>query len=410
MSRRKKPDLIFPKGFLWGASTSSHQVEGNTRNEWSEWELSESRVRDLERRGLIRQYGLETYVSGKACDHYNRFEKDFNLAKKLGHNAHRFSLEWSRVEPEKGVFDEREIKHYKQVVKTLKDLGIEPFVTLWHWTLPLWLVREGGWESKHAPHYFTRFVERMVSALGKDVAFWITINEPEIYASFSYLKGEWPPEKTNPLTFLKVIKNLIAGHKKAYEVIKRYSKEASVGIAKNNTYFEASHGWANKIVKQISDRFWNFWFLNAIQKHQDFIGLNYYFHSVIRNGFNKNKNKLVSDLGWELYPEGIYHCLKDLGKYERPIYITENGLADARDKHRSWFIKKTLFYIHKAIQEGSDVRGYLHWSLMDNFEWAHGFLPRFGLIEIDYKKQKRVPRPSAMLYQEIIKQNGIITS
>jgi len=400
-------NLLFPNGFLWGAATSSHQVEGNTINQWSEWELSEKRVCDLESRGLIKKNGLQNYISGKACDHYNSFKEDFKLAKILGHNAHRFSIEWSRVESEKGAFNEKEIKHYKEVIKTLRKLGIEPFVTLCHFTLPLWLEREGGWKSKNAPEYFARYAEKMASALGKNVQFWITINEPLIYASMSYLNGKWPPQKKNPFIFLDVIKNLIAGHKKAYEKIKERYPKSSVGIAKNNIYFEASPGFINTITKKCADLLWNFYFLNKIKKYQDFIGLNYYFHNKINYGFNKNENKIISDIGWELFPEGIYYCLKDLKKYNKPIYITENGLADVKDKHRVWFIEETLKNIYKAIQENVDARGYLHWSLMDNFEWADGFLPCFGLVKIDYKTQKRSPRPSALFYKNIIKQNGL---
>jgi len=407
MPRRRKPDLVFPNKFLWGASTSSHQVEGNTINQWSEWELSESRVRDLERHGHIKRYGLENYVSGKACDHYNKFENDFKLAKKLGHNVHRLSIEWSRIEPEKGVFDKKEIQHYKHVVKTLKKLGIEPFVTLWHWTLPLWLAYEGGWESKKTPEYFARFAEKMVSELDKNVQFWITLNEPLIYSSISYLLGRWPPQRRSVFSFLKVTQNLIIGHIKAYKRIKIGFPKTKIGIAKHNTYFEAGSGQLNMLIKKIADKLWNFYFLNRIKNNQDFIGLNYYFHNKIHYGFNKNENKKTSDIGWELYPQGIYYCLKDLEKYGKPIYITENGLADEKDSNRPWFLKEILKNTHKAIEEGVDVRGYLYWSLMDNFEWADGFLPRFGLVAIDYKTQKRTPRESAKFYKEIIKQNGI---
>ncbi len=143
--------LEFPKNFYWGAATSSHQVEGNNRNDWSEWEKSGDRIKDLEKRGLIKKYGLENYISGQACDHYNRFREDFDIAKSLGHNAHRFSIEWSRVEPEEGKFDEKEIEHYRQVILALKERGIEPFVTLWHWTVPVWFAQKGGWLNKDAP-------------------------------------------------------------------------------------------------------------------------------------------------------------------------------------------------------------------------------------------------------------------
>jgi beta-glucosidase/6-phospho-beta-glucosidase/beta-galactosidase len=190
--------------------------------------------------------------------------------------------------------------------------------------------------------------------------------------------------------------------------LKKIDPTAQIGIAKNNIYFEP-HGRnpLNHVVKKIYDQAWNFYFLNRIQKHQDFIGLNYYFHNRINWGFIKNENKLVSDLGWELHPEGIYHVLNDLKHYHKPIYITENGLADEYDRHRTWFIKQILRYVHQAIAEGTDVRGYLHWSLIDNFEWDKGFYPRFGLVKIDYTNHARIPRPSAYFFQNIAKNNSL---
>lgn len=399
--------INFPKNFLWGAATASHQVEGNNHNDWSEWEKSEERKAFLRSEGLVKKYGLENFISGRAADHYNHFQEDFRIAKELGHNATRFSIEWSRIEPEEGHFDEKEIEHYRQVVVTLQELGIEPFVSVWHWPVPLWLRDKGGWQNNKTTDYFARYAEKLSASLGKNVQFWITLNEPEIYTNNSYLAGVWPPQKKNLFVYLRVLHNLIKAHKKAYEVIKKMNPESKIGIAKNNIYFEAyQNRLVNRVLKKFIDWWWNFYFLNRIRNHQDFIGLNHYFHNRINYGFNKNENKKISDMGWELYPEAIYYVLKDLKRFNKPIYITENGLADGGDKKRGWFIFESLKNISRAIDEGVDVRGYLHWSLMDNFEWDKGFWPRFGLLEIDYKTLERKIRPSAKFYRDICIANG----
>lgn len=371
----------FPFGFYLGAATSAYQVEGGVKNDWSD--------------------AGEKFDAGKACDHYNRFEEDFDIAKSLGHNAHRFSIEWSRIEPEQGKFNEKEIEHYRKVIKALKNRGIEPFVTLWHWSLPLWLRDKGGVSSREFSKYFALYAEKIAQELGADVKFWITINEPEIYSTNSYLKGIWPPQKKNLICYLRVFKNLIKAHKKSYAVIKKIQPSAQIGIAKNNIYFDAGEKKFCSL-KILADWWWNFYFLNKIKNYQDFIGLNHYFHNRIKNGkFNQNENLKISDMGWELYPKAIYHVLKDLKKYNKPVYITENGLADAQDKNREWFIKESLKNVVKAINEGVDVRGYLYWSLLDNFEWDKGFWPRFGLVEVDYRTMERKIRPSALEYAKI---------
>lgn len=413
----------FPKEFYWGAATSSHQVEGNNHNDWSEWEKNNAerlakeageRWQKWQQEKFPEMFDPQNYISGRACDHYNRYEEDFDIAKLLGHNTHRFSIEWSRIEPEEGKFNEKEIEHYQKVIDALRERGIEPFVTLWHWTNPLWIRDIGGWENKKTVDYFIRYVDKIQRSL-KSVSFWITFNEPEIYTNMSYLKGVWPPQKKNIFSYLRIFKNLIKAHRGAYKEIKKNNINAKIGIAKNNIYFEAyQNELINILLKKFIDWWQNFYFLNRIKNYQDFIGLNHYFHNRINYGFNKNENNIVSDLGWELYPEAIYYALKDLEKYNKQIYITENGLADMADEKRTWFIKESLKNIHKAIQEGVDIRGYLYWSLLDNFEWDKGFWPRFGLVEIDYlpdgkagKTLERKIRPSAYKYAKICKNNAL---
>lgn len=399
-------ELKFPKNFLWGASTASHQVEGDTHNQWSEWEQSPSRLAQLEREGLISKYGKDNFISGRAANHYNRFEEDFRLAKELGHNATRISLEWSRIEPREGEFDAKAVEHYRRVIASIRKNGMEPFVTLWHWTFPIWFRDKGGFERRENIKYFTRYAGRIAREL-QDVKFWLTLNEPEIVTNMSYLRGLWPPQVKSPLLTLRVFHNLIYTHRMAYQSMKSVNPSFQVGIAKNNTYYEAyGSKWQNVLVKKFMDWAINFYFLNRIREHQDFIGLNHYSHNRIKNfKLNQNENRRTSDMGWELYPEAIYHVLMDLQKYHTPIYITENGLSDAKDSQREWFITETLKNLCRAIADGVDVRGYLHWSLMDNFEWAHGFWPRFGLIEIDQKTLVRKIRPSALVYRKFIHKN-----
>jgi len=401
--------------FFWGASTSSHQIEGGNENNWTQWEKENAeRLAEEEKKNvkfwdetrLEGQYP-ENYISGKATDHLNRFEEDIRLIKELNLSAYRFSVEWSRIEPEKGVFNEEAIDFYYKIVRVLKTYNIEPFVTLWHFTLPIWFEEMGGFKNPKAHQYFGRFVKIVVERLKADVKYWITINEPEVYSLESYFLGKWPPQKKGIYNFWRVLNNLVKAHKKAYGIIKKIDPKAQVGIAKNNTYFEAyKNKFINRVLKKLADRYWNDYFLMKIKDHQDFIGLNYYFHNRIDGWFNQNENRVVSDLGWELYPKGIYYVLNDLKKYQKPIYITENGLADKKDAHRAWYIKEILKNVKRARDEGVDVRGYFHWSLLDNFEWSNGFWPRFGLVEVDYKTLKRTIRKSAREFSKIIAESG----
>lgn len=380
--------LSFPENFLWGSATSAYQIEGGIKNcDWS---------------------GFKD--AGLACDHYNRYEEDFDLLKNLNQNAFRLSVEWSRIEPQEGKFNEKEIEHYKKVLIALKKRGIIPFVTLYHWTNPLWFKEKGGWLNPRSPDYFAEFVEKTVGSLKEYVDFWITVNEPIIYAANSYYKKRYPPQERSFFKTMKVIKNLIKSHRKAYNIIHKLDEKARVSVAKNNIFFEPynHNSLLDKFIVNFAGHFWNDYFLDKIKYRLDFIGLNHYFHVRLKFPFSqKNEDKIVTDVGWEVYPEAIYHVLKELKKYNLPIYITENGLADARDKLRKDFIRDHLYQVYKAIGEGTDVRGFFHWSLMDNFEWDKGFEPRFGLVEIDYRTLERKPRPSAFYYAQICKNNSL---
>ncbi|HUZ93137.1 MAG TPA: glycoside hydrolase family 1 protein [Candidatus Paceibacterota bacterium] len=398
--------------FFWGAATSAWQVEGGIHNDWTEWELATAKRRalaakdeslpDFILKGDPDPLREETYISGRAADHYNRFEKDFDIAKSLGHNAHRFSIEWSRIEPEEGKWNDAEIEHYRKVIDALRDRGMEPFVTLWHFTLPLWLEKKGGVRAKKFPEYFARYAAFTGERLKHDVKFWATLNEPEVYAAAAYFRGIWPPEKRGPYAFFAALRNLARAHEAGYHALKLVDSTFNVGAVVDRVFFESAGGFVNDTLTRIAAAFWNGYFLNRTRRDIDFIGLNYYFRNRIDYGFNKNENREVSDVGWELYPEGIYRMLTDLAKYGKPIYVTENGVADARDAYRAKFVADHIDWMKKAMAEGVDVRGYFHWSLLDNVELAKGKWPRFGLVEVNYKTMERKIRPSAWEYKKII--------
>ncbi len=412
--------LKFPKEFFWGVAISAYQVEGGNRNDWSEWEKenSDRLAREAKTKWVPWQqekfpemFDPQNYISGRACDHYNRYEEDLDIAKSLGINAFRLSTEWSRIEPEEGKFDEQEIKHYRKVLKAIRGRGMEPFVTLWHWTNPVWLAKRGGPENKKFPFYFSRYAKYVVQNLGKGVKFWLTLNEPTSVIINSYIKGIWPPQKRNLLSALKVYKILARAHNQIYQEIKNLEEDFQIGLANILQFVEPYNegNFLDKLAATVSDYYVNKKFYSLTRGNHDFLAVQYYFHNKIKFPWKaKNENQEVSDLGWEIYPEGIYHILKDLKKYNLPIYITENGLADAEDKKRVKFIKDHLYWVQRAIAEGADVRGYFHWSLLDNFEWDKGFWPRFGLVEVDYKTLERKIRPSAWKYAKICKNNELV--
>lgn len=394
--------LKFPEGFLWGAATSAHQVEGNNiHSDWWEWETN---------------HQPPEFRSGLACDEYHLFEQDFELAKQLNHNAHRLSIEWSRIEPREGEFDSAEIEHYKKVLTALKTRGFTVMLTLWHFTLPLWVTQKGGWENGATVGYFERFVKKIVPEIAEYVDLWVTMNEPGVYIYDTYIERVWPHAKKSWLAQIKTFMNLVAAHKRVYKYLHgRFPAGKPVGIANNTLSFESyhKHSFTEQVAVFLNDLFVNHLFYMFTKGTHDFLGINYYFNIRFKdNKLTTQKKDLmeqthdVSDLGWEIYPEGIFQVLTDLAD-DVPVYITECGIASTNDDRRNRFLISYLQEVARAIRAGVNVRGFFYWSLLDNFEWHLGFEPRFGLVEVDYQTQARHIRPSALVYTDIIQHNGI---
>ncbi len=273
----------------------------------------------------------------------------------------------------------------------------------------MWFAKKNAFEVKENIKYFIRYAEVAVKRLDQYADFWITINEPETYCFVPYILALWPPQKKSWLSAWKVANNLLRVHLLAVEKM-RWLTQKPIGFATNRVDFQPEGFLASVINVPITKKISSFFELRAMEAC-DFLGVNYYFHHHV-GFFGKRKDSHshhpVSDLGWGIHPEGLEQVLLDLKKYKKPIYITENGLADAKDLQREKFILDHLYYTHRAIEQGVDVRGYLHWALVDNFEWAEGFKPRFGLIEIDREDLlRRKVRYSATRYAEICKNNSI---
>jgi beta-glucosidase len=421
--------MTFPEGFLWGTATAAHQVEGgNYANDWWPWEQIPGHIKHGDR-------------SDPGCDHYRRYQSDFDLLRSLHQNAHRLSIEWSRIEPRPGEFSASELQHYGDVLQALRDRGLEPVVTLHHFTDPTWIAEAGGWESPETAERFASYAERVVSELGSLARYWVTINEPTVVAYQGYVKGEWPPGKRYDIDRVaRVLVTLVRGHWLAYERIKSRHPELDLGLAHHLRVFDPARPWMplDRAVAAAFERVFNGTILKTLRRgqlvfpltradrgsgpnpSQDFIGVNYYTRELVK--FNRHyRTELFgervlppatprSDLNWETYPEGLYRTLRSLGQEGVPIFVTENGIADAKDAMRPAYLLTHLRSVHRAIQTGVPVGGYFHWTAFDNFEWAEGYSAKFGLIACDPRTHERRPRPSAHLYAEICRNNALPVS
>lgn len=406
------------ENFFWGASTAAHQVEGAAENQWSVWELSvakEQAKTAKTRLGWLKNYdnikgdatNPSNYVSGKGIDHYNLYKQDFAIAKKMGLNAFRFTLEWSRIEPEQGKWNHEALQHYREYINELNKLGIEPFLNIWHWTLPVWFADKGGFAKRANIKYFEEFVTKVAYELLGRVNYVITLNEPNVYIGMSYSDGNWPPNEKNKLKAFWVYNNLKIAHIKAYNIIKKQHPRIQIGVAQQLANIQAyrPENFYDESVVKIMRYFWNWWWLNRTKKQQDFIGFNYYFTDYYK-GFQKiNPQKPVNDLGWYMNPSGILPLLQRIAYHYpgKPIIVTENGVADSKDEFRQWWLKETITAIETAKSQKVPIIGYLHWSLLDNFEWAYGWWPKFGLVAVDREQgMKRTVRPSGLWFAKEI--------
>ena len=416
----------FPPGFLWGTATAAYQVEGNnTNNTWSAWENQPGRI-------------LNNAKAGRACDWWGgRWREDFDRAAHTHQNAHRLSIEWSRIQPTPDRWNEDALEVYREMLRGLYERGITPFITLHHFTDPLWLAERGGWENPETPALFEAYVNKVVEALRGFCTTWIPINEPNVYAYSGYVEGTFPPGKQDLSTAMGVMANLLRGHARAYRTIKSVQREARVGTAINMRYEKPAHAWLpleKLIAAQITQAF-NASFLDTLVDGrlrmafrslrvpeaigtQDFVGVNYYTGDQI--SFNPlNPRELFSRRSYPPeaplsstgflahWPEGLYETLKWARRYNLPLVITENGVEDSTDQLRPRYIVEHLHQVWRAINFNWPIKGYFHWSLVDNFEWERGWSQRFGLWGLDETTQKRLRRPSVDLYSAICSENAI---
>ena len=400
-------EVKFPSSFLWGAALSSYQCEGgNTNCDWYQWE---------------RKKGLEE--AGEACDHYHLFDKDFQLAKELNLNSLRFSLEWARIHPDSLNFAEDELKHYSDVVNCLSKYKIKPIVTLHHFTNPAWFVDKGGWLNSKNIDYFLSFLNKSVSALKSKVDTWLIFNEPLVYIYNSFIRGIWPPGEKSLKLAKKALDNIITAYLIGYKEIKNIYQDSSilpqVSLAKHMRVFSGCPDFyfiLNSLSALLRNKCFNFWLFDYLGKRKslDFLALNYYCKEYVRfKGLlgiecsHLHHKERKNHLGWNIYPQGFYRILRSLKRFNLPIIITENGTAETEDDFYEEYLIEHLRSMAKALREGVDLRGYLWWSLLDNFEWDKGFKYRFGLVEVDYKSMERRIKPFANTYARICRENKI---
>jgi beta-glucosidase len=386
----------FPPEFLWGSSTAAHQVEGgNVANDWWEWESSPGT--------------LAAEPSGLAIDQYHRYDDDFALLASLGQNAHRFSLEWSRIEPEAGEFSEPALEHYANVLKSLHSHGLTPVVTLHHKTLPLWFARRGGWLAPDALELFGSYVTTVAKRLGAQMPYICTINEPQIIAVFGHLTAQFPPALRDATAADAVNRVLMQAHRVAVAALREHAPAASAGTCLQLVPLsplrpdDPSDVAATSLLRRlmVDDHLAE---LRSGGDVGDWVGLQYYTRAAVDARLPgliapAADHTESTQMGWEIYPEGFGQMLRAAASTGLPVLVTENGIATTDDGQRLRYLRSHLREVRAAMQDGVDVLGYLHWSAFDNFEWNHGFTPTFGLIGIDRENGlRRIVRPSAVSY------------
>ncbi|MGE5495302.1 MAG: glycoside hydrolase family 1 protein [Burkholderiales bacterium] len=397
-----------------GVASAATQIEGgNRQNSWYDWYL----------KGHIKD-GSDPSVANM---HYERFAEDAQIMHDMGIKHYRLGIEWARLEPERGVFNEAEFRHYREELMLLKQLGIEPLLTIHHFTNPLWFENIGAFENRASVGVFLDFVKKVVEEFGDIVAEYITINEPNVYAVFGFFFGDWPPGRKSLRATIRVLNNMRECHIKAYELIHSIRRgmgreDTKVSYAHHMRVFEPKNRanlW-HRICTSLMRRVFQESISKSFLKGQacfplrgckrglycDFHAINYYSRSAVA-GFKDEyfSGVPVNDLGWEIYPDGIVQNARELYKLARlPIYITENGTCDNADAFRSRYIYEHL----KALAESElPVKRYYHWCFTDNFEWLEGFSARFGIVHVDYSTQKRTVKRSGEFFSRMIENRGV---
>ena len=441
---------VFPKDFIWGTATASYQIEGA----WNEDGKGES----IWDRFSHTPGKVANGDSGDvACDHYHLWRHDLDIMKELGLKNYRFSIAWPRVLPNgSGKVNQAGLDFYSNLVDGMLEKGIQPFITLYHWDLPQALQDEGGWPGRNIVDRYVEYADIISRALGDRVKNWITLNEPFVSAFMGHMEGRHAPGITDLDTAVAASHHLLLSHGLAVPVIRNNCSGANVGITLNLTpQVPASSSAEDRNKARWMDGFINRWFLDPlvgrgypqdmvsdfgttmdfvkpgdmkiIATPVDFLGVNYYTRGIARSSNESEKenepiavfpNHEHTEMGWEVYPQGIYNILGRLHfDYAFPtVYITENGAAfrdevgpdgQVDDPGRLSYIQRHLEMVHKAIEIGVPVKGYFVWSMFDNFEWAHGYSKRFGLVYVDYKTQQRILKSSAKWYQQVIRENAV---
>ncbi len=401
---------------------AEYQVSGGKQGNWPDWERSKPRLRQLLQDG-VEPKRLREFIAGDACKFNEHYKQDFSMAHAFGHNAIRFSIDWLRIEPEQGVYDEAELNRYRDMCNTARSMGLVPIITLYHWTHPRWFERAGGWTQSDAAEQFARLVQKVLPYLGA-IKYFTVLNEPNVYATFSYRWDMWPPQMASEGAYWEAFRQLQGAYRASHALIKELLPEAQVGIAMAINW-NASNDPAQKAQE---DKFHTDWIdpLHAAGL-VDFVGIQTYMHSYWdTNDPSKNRfgweghdpctdHPVRSDMigakheHWGMCPQAIYRTVTETyARYKVPVMVTEHGhaISDMLDHRRCWYLWESVGWLEKAVREGVPLIGYLHWSLMDNFEWKYGFGPTFGLFMVDRTTQKRHPRFSAVLYRDIIYANG----